>query len=406
MADEFASIIDTAVQEKKIYGGAAIAVSSKGETIITKAFGNTSVDDDAAPWAFDSTFRIASSTKLLTAISVLQCVSKGLLKLDEDVGAVLPEFANAQILTGFDEDGKPQFKPAENPPTLRHLLTHTAGLPYYGMGNPLVHQYRDSLKLPNFTGTFADYTQPIVSEPGEKWEYGSGVDWAGRCVEKVTGLRLGEYMQKHIFEPLGMVHTAFRVTGNEAILSRAIGRVARDEQGVLVKDTSTTFSVQHDQEDDLGGQGLCSTAQDYIKVLTSLLINDGKLLDGAMYEELFRARLGNSARQSIVGWFTNPIFGSVLAPGYPRPSDSEWNCAFGGAMVDHDIPGHAGKGTLFWSGFPNNYWFIDRKNGVCGFYASFILPYGDKITGEMFAALQRAAVKEGTKLGLNDHQPT
>lgn len=403
MAHQFASIVDTAVKEKKICGGAAIAVSSKGETIISKAFGHTSLDDDAASWAFDSTFRIASSTKLLTAVAVLQCVAKGLLKLDEDIGVIVPEFANAQILTGFDGDSKPQFKTVRSPPTLRHLLTHTAGLPYYGMGNPLVHQYRDSLKLPNFTGTFADYTQPLVYEPGEKWEYGSGVDWAGRCVEIVTGLRLGDYMQKHIFEPLGMTHTAFRVAGNEGILSRAIGRVGRDEQGALIKDTGTMFSISHDQEDDLGGNGLCSTAQDYIKVLTSLLINDGKLLEGEMYAEVFRAQLGSSARQSIAGWFTHPIFGSVVAPGYPRPSDSQWNQALGGAMVDHDIPGHAGKGTLFWSGFPNNYWFIDRKNGVCGFYASFILPYGDKITGEMFAALQRAAVKEGTKSGLNDH---
>lgn len=398
MAEKFASIVDAAAEQKQICGGAAIAVSKTGKILISKAFGKVSLDNNAEAWALDSTFRIASSTKLLTAVSALQCVSKGLLKLDEDIGTVLSEFANVEVLTGFEENGAPKFEPALTKPTLRHLLTHTSGLVYYGMGNPLIHQYRDSLNLPNDSGTFADWTQPLVYQPGEKWEYGPGFDWAGRMVEKVTGLRLGEYMKKHIFEPLGMTRSAFQVVGNKAIMSRMVGQVARNEQGILVKDTSKMFSNRLDITDDFGGNGLCSSAQDYIKVLTSLLVNDGKLLQGDMYEELFRGQLETDARQSISATFTSPIFGSVLAPGYPRPGDSQWNHALGGAVVDHDIPGHAGKGTLFWSGLPNNYWFIDRLNGVCGFYASWIVPYGDKITGDMFAALQRAAVKEGTKL--------
>lgn len=399
MADVFASTIDDAIEKKQICGGAAIAVSNTGKTLISKAFGKVSIDEDARPWTLDSTFRIASSTKLLTAISALQCVTKGLLKLDEDIGTVLPEFIDIQLLTGFDEEGQAQLQAVTTKPTLRHLLSHTSGLVYYGMGNPLIHQYRDSLKLPNDSGTLADYTQPLVYEPGERWEYSSGFDWAGRMVEKVTGTRLGDYMQKHIFEPLGMAHTAFRVANAEHITSRFVGQVARDANGVLVKDAGVAFANRPDKIDDFGGNGLCSTTQDYIKVLTSLLMNDGKLLEGEMYEELFRGQLDEKQRASIQSWFTNPIFGNALAPGMPRPTDSEWSHALGGALVYHDIPGHAAKGTLFWSGLPNNYWFIDRTNGVCGFYGSWIVPYGDVITGNMFAALQRAALEEGTKVG-------
>lgn len=400
MADEFTSTIDAAIESKQICGGAAIAVSKTGETLFSKAFGKISLDDNAEPWAFDSTFWIASSSKLLTAVSVLQCVAKGLLKLDEDIGTVLPEFANAQILTGFDDAGKPQLKPAETKPTLRHLLTHSSGLVYYGMGNPLLEQYRNSLGLPNDTGTWADYTQPLVFEPGAQWAYGASIDWAGRMVEKVTGLSLEEYEKQNIWEPLGMTQTTFRPVGNEGIMSRMVGRVGRNAEGELVKEESGAYATRN-KEAYFGGSGLYSSVQDYIKVLTSLMVKDGKLLDGELYEEIFRGQLGTGSREVLNAMAHHPLASTFLVPGYPTTEDVEFNHSLGGAIVDKDIPGHAAKGTLFWSGLPNNYWFIDRSNGVCGFYASWILGPGDVITGKKFAALQQAAVKEATKM----HRP-
>lgn len=403
MADYFASTVDAAVESKQICGGAAIAVSKTGETLFSKAFGKTSLDANAAPWALDSTFWIASSSKLLTAVSVLQCVAKGLLKLDEDIGTVLPEFADIQVLTGFSGDGKPQLRPAETKPTLRHLLTHSSGLVYYMMGNSLLKRYRDSLNLPTDSGTYADYTQPLVFEPGTQWAYGPSIDWAGRMVEIVTALTLEEYEKKHIWEPLGMTQTTFRPIGNESIMSRMVGRVGRNAEGVLVKEETGGWLVRN-KEANFGGGGLYSSAQDYIKALTSLLINDGKLLEGEMYEELFRGQLAADPAQVLRTMAHHPIAGNYLVPGYPQGNDTEFDHALGGAIVDKDIPGHAPKGTLFWSGLPNNYWFIDRKNGVCGFYASWIVPPGDVTTGKMFAALQQAAVKEGTKLRLGSQK--
>lgn len=396
MAEYFASTIDAAIESKQICGGAAIAVSKTGETLFSKAFGKTSVDANAQPWAFDSTFWIASSSKLLTAISVLQCVDKGLLKLDEDIETILPEFANAQVLTGFDDEGEPQLTPAVTKPTLRHLLTHSSGLVYYGMGNPLLERYRDSLKLPNDSGTFADYTQPLVFEPGTQWAYGPSLDWAGHMVENVTGMTLEEYEKRHIWEPLGMTQTTFNAIGNKDVMSHMVGRVGRNEQGVLIEEPTGTFPIK-EKEANFGGNGLYSSAQDYIRVLTSLVVNDGKLLQGEMYEELFRGQLAPGPRQVFGAMAHHPIASTFLVPGYPTTDDVEWNHALGGAIVDKDIPGHAAKGTLFWSGLPNNYWFIDRTNGVCGYYASWILGPGDVTTGKMFAALQQAAVKEATK---------
>ncbi|KAK5944279.1 hypothetical protein PMZ80_003560 [Knufia obscura] len=396
MATDFKSTVATALEKKEIAGGAVIAVDREGKELIRHAFGKTSLEEDARPFDFDTTFWIASSTKLLTSISALQCVEKGLLKLDEDISVVLPEWQDPQIITGFDDAGKAQLTPAKETITLRRLLTHSSGMAYYFM-NPLVTQWRDSQKLPVGTGEMSEFKNPLIFEPGSSWSYGVSIDWAGALLEKVTGMKLGEYMQKHIFEPLGMTHTTFQAENNEAMMSRMVGRVGRNPVGELIKEESGQHPVKNNK-DDHGGSGLYSCAQDYIKVLTSLLLDDGKLLKGDMYKELFRGQLEHP--EAFTAAVTDPIFGQFFAPafGASRGDDTKWDYALGGAIVDKEVPGQAAKGTLFWSGLPNNYWFVDRENGVCGYYASWLLPAGDAITGNMFAALQRAAVKEVAKL--------
>ena len=395
MATEFKDTVEKAVQDKKIAGGAAIAVNHEGKVLFKHAFGKTSLEHDSKPFGFDTTFWIASSTKLYTSISALQCVQKGLLNPDEDISVHIPHWKEPQILTGFEEDGTPKLTPAKEKITLRRLLTHSSGMSYAGM-NPMLDQWR---KYNNLTmdGTIDDHTNPLLFEPGSSWTYGGGIDWAGQLVEKVSGLKLGDYMAENIFKPLGLTSTTFDPVGNDAVTSRMVGRVGRNPTGELIKEESDQFPV-HNTSCHFGGSGLYSTADDYIKVLTSLLLNDGKLLGAEMHRELFRGQLENpaafaaAANHGIFGAFFTPSFG-----GY-RTEDATWDYGLGGAVVNKEIPGLASKGTLFWSGLPNNYWFVDSENGVAGYYASWLLPPGDEITGKMFQALERAAVKEGSKL--------
>lgn len=403
MATEFSSTIEAALAKEEIAGGAAIAVDKTGKTLFSKAFGKTAVDSTTAkPFDFDTTLWIASSSKLFTSISALQCVERGLLSLDAPISDILPEWKEPQIITGFDGDdegsgnGKATFKPVEGAITLRRLLTHSSGMTYYGM-HPLVTRWRDSLGLETQQGDIETFRNPLVYEPGQGWAYGVSIDWAGQMVEKASGMRLGEWMKENIFDVLGMKSTTFKPTGDEAVMSRMVGRVGRSETGKLIVEESKQYPVQ-ESKSDLGGSGLYSCAEDYIKVLTSLLMDDGKLLkkDGDMYKQLFRPQLEHP--EAFDGAVKHPLLGPFFAPGYPRTPDTQWDYALGGAVVVKEIPGHAAKGTLFWSGLPNNYWFVDRENGVCGYYASWLLPPGDAITGKMFAALQRAAVKEVAKL--------
>ncbi|KAK5073226.1 hypothetical protein LTR64_000362 [Lithohypha guttulata] len=401
MAAEFSSTIDQALHDKRIAGGAAIAIDKSGRELIRKEFGKTSTNpSDAKPFAFDTTLWYASSTKLLTSICALHCVEQGLLKLDDDIATVLPEWKDPQIITGYADDGSPILVKAEQKITLRRLLTHSSGMVYPEM-NPSITQYQaakskelgyDVAKEERISEYFMN---PLIFEPGSSWVYGPSIDWAGRMVEVVTGSKLGEFMAKHIFEPLGMRYSTFDPVGNEEVMSRMTGRVGRNAETGLVGEETSGLRQVRKKEDHHGGSGMYSCANDYIKVLTSLLLDDGKLLPsgGAMMQELFAGQLESPS--GLHFWATHPMFGAFLTPGYPRdPETTEWNHSLGGAIVAKEIPGHASKGTLFWSGLPNNYWFVDREAGVAGCYASWILPPGDAPTGEMFGALQRAAFWE------------
>lgn len=394
-------MVEKAVADKRICGGAAIAIDKTGRTIISKEFGKTSLESDAQNFGLDTTLWLASSTKLLTSIAALQCVEQGLLKLDEDIGSVLPAWKDPEILREIDGNGAPVLSKAKEKITLRRLLTHSSGMCYSGM-DPRIGRYRRAVGLDDPSmdpapDSIQSEKNPLLFEPGSGWMYSASIDWAGQMVEAVTGLKLGEYMQKHIFEPLSMRSTTFDPIGNESVMSRMTGRVGRDVTTGLLKKEESSEALVRNRPDHWGGSGLYSTANDYSKVLKSLLIDDGKLLakGGEMYKQLFRSQLENPAAFQRMA--THPVMGAFFAPGLSRdPEKTEWDHALGGAVVQREIPGHAAAGTLFWSGYSNNYWFIDRVSGVAGHYAGWLLPAGDKQTGEMFAAFQQAAVKQIT----------
>ena len=135
----------------------------------------------------------------MTSIAALQCVERGLLKLDQPISTILPEWLEPQIITGFDSDNKePILKSATKPITLRHLLSHSSGIAY-PLLNPLLTQYcGPSLGMKN-TFIKDQYLIPLIYEPGESWEYGPGIEWAGQMIERVNaGMKLGDYLQKNV----------------------------------------------------------------------------------------------------------------------------------------------------------------------------------------------------------------
>src|SRR6202021_2911616 len=193
---------------KEIPGVVAMAANSK-EVIYQGAFGKRDLAKEDAMTA-DSVFWIASMTKAITAAAGMQLVEQGKLSLDAPIGKVLPDLDAPQVLEGFDTSGEPKLRPAKNPITLRHLMTHTAGFAY-DMWNGDMVKYLEKTGTPGITSCKnAALKTPITSDPGTRWEYGTNSDFVGKAVEAVSGKRLDAYLREHLFTPLGMTDTGFQ----------------------------------------------------------------------------------------------------------------------------------------------------------------------------------------------------
>ena len=287
----------------------------------------------------------------------MQCVEQGLLSLDEPVGRILPDWVSPEVLMGYDQHRKPILKPATQTLTLRHLLTHSAGMAYAGL-SPRMTEYLKAIcrnEMPpkrSIRSEFGDL--PLLYEPGEGWEYSCAIDWAGQMVERVNGgISLGQYMQKNIWEPLGMKLTTFRPSLNPAVREGLVESVCRSPDGKLIPSTFEDWFPGGDKvEDDYGGAGLFSCAEDYIKLLSSLLMNDGNLLMHKTVEELFRPQLPDT--KYIQSVMEIPEAAQFLAPSFG--TSVEWNYALGGAVAVVGVEGRADKGMVYWAGLPNSYW--------------------------------------------------
>ena len=216
----------------------------------------------------DTVCQIASMTKALVSAGAMQLVEQGRLQLDADIGALLPELAAPQVLAGFDAQGQPQLRPAARAITLRHLLTHTAGLGYFFV-HPEVLRYFGAVGTPR-PGTRASITMPLMFDPGDRWEYSVATDWVGLAIEAATGERLNDYLAANLFAPLGMGQTAFR----DRLPADAARVHVRSAEGALAK----LEVYLGGGEFDGGGGGITSTAPDYARFVRMIL--NGGALDG------------------------------------------------------------------------------------------------------------------------------
>ncbi|KIW17904.1 hypothetical protein PV08_05099 [Exophiala spinifera] len=360
--------------DRKLPGAVVMAADASGREIIyAQAEGQTSVDpENAKPMSIDTTFWIASCTKLATSIAALQAVERGLLDLDADVSKILPEWKEPDILTGFSDAGEPQLKKATKKITLRQLLTHSSGMGYDFL-SPLLAQWRQFQGEPS--GPSGEpitkrLLLPLIYEPGEGWSYSIAIDWIGKMIERANGnIRLGDYLKRHIWEPLGMTSTGFRVPENDQIARNLCPTTERKPTGELVPSAPYNHP---DPVDDLGGGGLYSSAADYIKILISLLKNDGTLLKPDSVKMMFEPQLADP--KHLLEQTQHPIAGPIFRNGVESES---WNSGLGGILTTVDVPGVCKKGTLSWGGLPNLFWWIDPAAGNCGIYASQLLPPGD-----------------------------
>ena len=365
---------------KEIPGVVAMAANSK-EVIYQGAYGRRDLSKDDA-MTVDSVFWIASMTKAITAAGAMQLVEQGKLSLDAPIGKLLPDLAAPQVLEGFDAQGEPKLRPAKNPITLRHLMTHTAGF-CYDLWNADMVKYLEKTGLPGITTCKNDALKtPIMSDPGTRWEYGTNIDFVGKAVEAVSGKRLDAYLRDHLLTPLGMSDTGFRI--GESQRKRLVGMHARGPDGSL---TSIPFELEQDPEFHMGGGGLYGTAGDYIK-FTQMILNKGRgngnqVLKPETVASMGQNHIGDLDMTKIISAlpaFTNDV---DLYPDMVK----KWGLSF--LINTAKTPEGRSPGSLAWAGLANTYFWIDPSRDVTGVILMQLLPFVDKKCLEAFAGFER-----------------
>ncbi len=373
-----------AVKSGRVPGVVALAANDKG-TIYSGAFGVRSLGQPQ-PMTVDSVFWIASMTKAVTTAAAMQMVEQGKLKLDQPASEILPDLASAQVLEGFDAAGTPKLRPAKRPITLRQLLTHTAGYTY-DIWNENTGRYEKQANLPALITCKDDALKtPLAFEPGDRWEYGINIDFAGKMVEKVSGERLESYFHEHIFGPLGMADTSFKLSPSQR--ARLVAMHARGADGSL---KPIEFEMPQEPEFFMGGGGLYSTGPDYLKFVR-MFLNRGNLDGKAVLRPETVAMMGKNQ----IGDVNVVVLKSVLPdssldaeffPGMVK----KWGLGF---MINTETaPTGRSAGSLAWAGLANTYFWIDPTKNIAGVILMQLLPFADPQALQTFADFESRLYK-------------
>ena len=327
---------------------------------------------------------IASMTKAITGSAAMQLVELGRLDLDAPASEVIPQLGDAKVLEGFDDDGSPRTRPARRPVTLRHLLTHTSGF-VYDIWNESMVRYQEATETPGIIECRdACLTTPLTFDPGERWDYGIGIDWAGKMVETVSGKNLGEYFRDHLLGPLGMDDTAFRIT--DEMRSRLAKIHMRGEDGSLAPQME--LEIPQDPEFEMGGGGLYGTVGDYLRFIRMILnrgrANGEQLLAPETVDMMSRNQMGGSRvceLKTAIPPFSND---AEFFPGMPKT----WGLTF---MINtEEAPTGRSAGSLGWAGLANSFFWIDPAKGIGGAYLTQVLPFIDAKSFPLYLAFEQA----------------
>ncbi len=348
-----------------------------------KAYGVQSGDPaTGAPMTMNSLFRIYSMSKPVTGTAMMQLYEKGLWQLDDPVTKHVPELAGLKVITWKDgkpvmKDGKPVLADPKSPPTMRQLMSHTAG---FGYGLCCVDP-----KAPNFNPVDAAFVKdgvlasanldemmkkiegiPLLYDPGTKWNYSVSVDIQGYIVQKLSGQKFGDYLKANIFTPLGMNDTSFFVTEENK------PRFA----DVYHWDKATSALVKNEDRPDRpgftdpnrlesGGGGLVSSTHDYAR-FAQMFLNKGTLGGNQVLKP-----------ETVELMRTNHIGTLGVSTDGTRPNGLD-GVSFGLDFAIYDEPSKTGqpyaKGTHYWGGAAGTWFWIDPANDL--FFVGMIQQMG------------------------------
>jgi methyl acetate hydrolase len=373
--------IDTALREAvergEIAGVVAIAVDRQ-RVLYQGCFGVADIAR-GRPLSTDALFNVASMTKPITSIAAMQLIEQGRFTLDDPVEKHLPQFAGLQVFEQFDvATGAYRLRPATQAATVRHLFTHASGLGY-PFTHPVVRDFKPRAGEECPVG-------PLLFDPGEGWLYGTGVNWLGRLVEKMSGKPLETYFQDHVFRPLGMSDTSYFVPDDKRDRLVTVNR--RHADGTITANSDqppTSAFTPH------GGGGLSSTALDYSRFVR-MLLNGGKL-DG---QRIVSADTVDLMAEDHIGTLAVPAL-ETANPEYSNDfsfiADGRDKWGLGFLITADEVPGKRTAGSLSWGGIYNTYFWVDRFSGIAGAIMMQFLPFADRKALALYDAFERSVYR-------------
>ena len=362
--------------------GCSIKIIRGGETLHKECLGYANIEQQT-PITEKTIFPIASMTKVITVAGLMQLYEQGLFKLWDPVSEYLPGFKNPTIAVE-KPDGGYDIVPAKGEVTLRQLFTMTSGVPYAGKetaaariqdqkGDAYIAEHGsmpDTKTWCNMVGQL-----PLAFEPGEKWMYGFSIDVLGAVIEVLSGQTLGDYLQEHIFDPLGMKDTGFYVPAEK---QHRVATLYHIDEGM--KPDDRTYPAEKPAFES-GGGGLFSTVRDYSRFAQMLLRGgtlDGERILGRKTIDLIATDHLTPQQQATHSWDTQRGYGYGLGVR---------------VMTNPEIAESNGSvGEWGWDGAFGNWFCVDPKEKLTCVYLTTNLPgshyrFIPKLTAAMYASL-------------------
>lgn len=363
--------LDRTLQEMvataRIAGGSALIWQSGSE----RYFGSSGFADRESGWPMsrNTLVQIWSMTKPITGVALMQLWEKGAFRLDDPLGAYLPEFAIMRVYAGPGPDKQPQYRPAARPITIRDIMRHTAGLAYGMRGGEVDDQYRraDPLNPNNDLSEMARRLAglPLFFDPGTEWSYSSGVDVQARLVELLSGQPFETYVREHIFNPLKMRDAGW--TQPAANRSRLAATYRQSMPGRLdrLPDEQNRANNFVPRKLIMGGAGVVASIDDYMR-FARMLLNEGEL-DGVriLRPSTVRLMATNQLDPSVKARHFLPTKGNVgfgldFAVRVGQPKNAAEN--------------RGATGEFFWDGLASTFFWVDPANDLAAVFFVQKLP--------------------------------
>lgn len=374
--------------DKSWLPGAVVIIVKDNQVAYYKGSGYADISAKK-PMPADAIFRIASQTKAITSLGIMQLFEQGKLGLDQNISDFIPEFKHPKLIKSFNAaDSGYTTTPAKREITIRHLLTHTSGIDYPAIGNDTMRAVYAKNNIPSGLGYINENLLakmkalgglPLLHNPGERFTYGLNTDLLGCIIEIISGESLESYCNKNIFTPLGMKDTYFNVPATKAA---RLATVYTEDNNQKIIEWSPTFNNINPMYPLIsksyfsGGAGLSSTAYDYAIFLQMLL-------NGGSYNG--KQILGRRTVELMLS--PQPVGSSLW--------DEHFSFCLGFALTSKKsanlkIPN---EGSFSWGGyFGTSYWADPKEKMICLIMTQLTpashYDYVDKLTSIIYGSLK------------------